>query len=130
MPSGISITRSTSAMTPTVYKSSSFGSSTDMSRWQTTPTIDFKSPLLFIRFIDLVRPIMTGMTTPGNKTMLRKGKMGTSFSSLSIPSAKPSFSSQSARMGITISIDSSAMNEGAENIFFLLFIRPIKRLVA
>ena len=128
MPSDISNTRSTSAITPTVYKSSCFGSSTSISRWQTTPIIAFEFALSLIRFMDLVRPIITGKATPGKRTILRNGRIGTSVICLSIPSEKSSSLSQSVRIGITMSIGSSVINEGSENIFFLLFIFLIKQL--
>ena len=73
-PSGISSTRTISATTPVAYKSSIFGSSVFISFWQTTPIRLFLWAASLIRRIDLGRPIITGIATPGNSTIFRSGR--------------------------------------------------------
>ena len=74
--SGISNMRTILATVPMGYKSSNSGRSTSARVWHTAPMM---RPLLYalsIRRRDDLRPTATGSTTPGNNTMLRKGRIG------------------------------------------------------
>ena len=123
LPSGISKTRTMSAITPVVYKSSKTGSSVSISFWQTTPIKLFLCTASLIRRIDLGRPIITGKATPGKSTIFLNGRMGIVSPTFSIPSVKSSSTSHSVRIGITIPILSSkSSNEFWQNTLVFSFI--------
>jgi hypothetical protein len=84
LPSGIFKTRSIRATVPKVFISFASGSSTPSAFWETTPiTLD---PLFasFISLIDLSLPAVIGITTPGNKTVLRSGNIASKSGNCSL----------------------------------------------
>ena len=76
----------------------------------------------FATATDDLRPTMTGMATPGKRTIFRKGRMGISSPSFSMPEEKSSSTSQSATIGMTTLIESSSTNVSGGNKLFLSFI--------
>ncbi len=80
LPPGISKIRRIFAITPTWYRSANPGSSKSPCTWHTTAIACFFLYAALTSFKVLGRPIVTGMTTDGNMTILRKGIIGISFS--------------------------------------------------
>ena len=74
--SGISSTRTICAAVPMVYSSAPPGSSVWASICVHTPITALFSCASRISLSDLGRATATGDSTPGNITMLRKGRMG------------------------------------------------------
>ena len=79
LPSGILSNRTIWATVPTVCTSENSGSSTSWFFWATTPIIRSSLLAFWTNLIDLSRPTVIGITTPGNKTLLRNGRIGISF---------------------------------------------------
>ena len=77
------------ATVPNRYTSFPPGTSTSSFSCATTPIVLFPSKASLINLIDLSRPAVIGITTPGNNTMLRKGNILSSvgISSLFIASS-------------------------------------------
>ena len=79
LPSGMRSILRMRARVPIRCRSSGPGSSTEMSRWDMTPMVLVLLLASRIRRMDLSRPTVMGMTTPGKRTVLRSGRMGTGF---------------------------------------------------
>ena len=60
-------------------KSTKLGDSSSWFFCETTPMILFPLFASCINLIDLSRPTVIGITTPGKSTLFRKGKIGSSF---------------------------------------------------
>ena len=76
LPSGILSILTICATVPTSNKSLYFGSSTLVSFCDTTPIILFPLLASWISLILLSLPNVIGITTPGNKTLFLKGRIG------------------------------------------------------
>ena len=104
LPSGIWSTLRMRATVPISYTSSTEGASTEASRCATTPIVLLPWLAALIRAIEVSRPAVIGMTTPGNKTVLRRGKIGkvsgTSSRSISSSSSGESSGMSSASSSI------------------------------
>ena len=74
--SGNSRIRIIFAIVPMWYKSSNPGFSVSGLNWQTTPMFNLFLSAAFAKRREDFRPTATGITTPGNNTMLRNGKIG------------------------------------------------------
>ena len=84
LPSGIFKTLSILATVPVLKISFAVGSSIFSSFCETTPITLFPLFASLISFIDLSLPAVIGMTTPGNKTVLRNGNIGSVSGSASL----------------------------------------------
>jgi hypothetical protein len=78
LPSGMRNMRMMVAMVPILLRSSARGSSIWPSFWLTTPKVLLPRYTSWIRRMLRSRPTVMGMTTPGNSTVFRKGRMGSS----------------------------------------------------
>ena len=119
-PSGILKTFRILATVPVVFISSIPGSSFPSTFCETTPIILFPLFVSFINLMDLSRPAVIGTTTPGNKTVFRRGKIGriSGNSSLSIAS-----SSSKVIKGINSASSCRSCNDKlSSNVTFLLVI--------
>ena len=120
LPSGIWSTRRIRATVPTVLISSGPGFSTLSSFWETTPmTLE---PLLasLIKLMDLSLPAVIGITTPGNKTVLRSGNKGKVSGRLSLFIC-------SSSSGVNNGINSASSSNPCRSILsnLVIFISPI-----
>ena len=89
-PSGILRTLRIFATVPRWYISSIPGLSVDFFFWATTPISLFDLLASWISFIDLSLPALIGITTPGNRTVLIRGRIGSTSGNFSFSRASSS----------------------------------------
>ena len=77
LPSGMRNMRTIWTKVPTSWRSSASGSCVSGLRWAMTPKIFLPFWASWMSLMLLSRPAVTGETTPGNSTVLRRGKMPT-----------------------------------------------------